>query len=117
MEDLRGQLRQALARAAVLAPGLVPLGMLFGASAVDAGWSVAQATVASAVVFAGAAQFAALAADREGASALAAVAIVLVVNSRYLLLTTAALELARPHAPRRGARMALALLVVDESYA
>lgn len=111
------QLRQAFARAAVLAPGIVPLGMLFGASAVAAGFSLAQASAASGLVFAGAAQFAALAAWSGGASVAAAVALVLVINSRYLLLTTAALELARPQAPRRPARILLSLLVVDESYA
>lgn len=111
------QVRQAAARALVLAPGIVPLGMLFGASAVAGGFDLAQAAATSGLVFAGAAQFAALAARSEGASLAAAIVLVLVINSRYLLLTTAALELARPQAPRRPMRVLLSLLVVDESYA
>lgn len=115
--EVAGQLRQAAARALALAPGLVPLGMLFGATAVAEGWTVGQAAAASATVFAGAAQFAALAVDAGDASVAAAVALVLVINSRYVLLATATLELARPQRPGPAARVLLALLVVDESYA
>lgn len=117
MSEARVQLRQAAARAAVLAPGIVPLGMLFGASAVAQGWSAGQALATSGLVFAGAAQFAALALHGKGASLAAVAAVVLVVNSRYFLLTTAALELARPDRPSRGSRVLLSLLVVDESFA
>jgi predicted branched-subunit amino acid permease len=117
MSEATGQLRQAAARALVLAPGIVPLGMLFGASAMAQGWSLPQALATSGLVFAGAAQFAALALHGQGASLAAVAAVVLVVNSRYFLLTTAALELARPGKPSRGERIALSLLVVDESYA
>jgi len=88
--------RRAIASALPLAPGIVPLGVVFGATAVDAGLSVTGAVGTSALVFAGAAQFAAVGLLLQGASALAA--IVFVINARYLLLWAATLELGRREA-------------------
>lgn len=108
---------QGLARALTLAPGLVPLGLLFGAAAVKAGLSAPAATAASALVFAGGAQFAAVGLLASGAGPLAIAGVVAVVNSRYLLLSAATLDLARRAGARAPARVALALGTVDESFA
>jgi 4-azaleucine resistance transporter AzlC len=110
-------LRDALARTLPLAPGIVPLGLLFGATAVSAGFTLPQATLLSAVVFAGTAQFASVALASAGASLAAILATVAMINSRYLLMTIAALEPARRAGAARATRVALALGVVDETYA
>lgn len=104
-------------RALSLAPGIVPLGMIFGAAAVAVGITPAAATVMSAVVFAGGAQFAAVGLAATGASVLEVTGLVLVINSRYFLLSAAALDLARKAKGGRLGRVAVALGVVDESFA
>src|SRR5438067_9871764 len=91
--------------------------MLFGASAVAAGFSPAAAVALSAVVFAGGAQFAAVGLMATSASWLAASALVAVINSRYFLLSAAALDLGRKSGATRGQRVGLALGTVDESFA
>lgn len=113
----RPPIAEGILRALTLAPGLVPLGLLFGAAAAEAGMSPSAATLVSALVFAGGAQFAAVGLLATGASALAITGIVAIVNSRYLLLSAATLDLARRAGARAPARIALALGTVDESYA
>jgi len=108
---------EAALRALTLAPGIAPLGALFGASAVAAGFSPAAAVALSAVVFAGGAQFAAVGLVATGASMLAASALVAVINSRYFLLSAAALDLGRKAGAARAERVGLALGTVDESFA
>src|SRR5688572_5181431 len=104
-------------RALSLAPGIAPLGAVFGAAAVAAGFSPAAAVALSAVVFAGGAQFATVGLVATGAGALAASLLVFVVNSRYFLLSAATLDLARRSGATRGQRILAALGVVDESFA
>lgn len=104
-------------RALTLAPGILPLGMLFGAAAVGAGLDPAQATAMSAIVFAGGAQFAAVGLVATGARVLEASLLVLVINSRYFLLSAAALDLARRAKASTPGRVLVALGVVDESFA
>lgn len=111
----RHPVAQAALRALTLAPGIVPLGAVFGATAVNVGLSPAAAVALSAVVFAGGAQFALL--GLLSAGALATTGIVAVVNSRYFLLSAATVELGRRAGAGRGARVGLALGTVDESYA
>jgi len=113
----RHPLAEAALRGLSLAPGIVPLGMLFGATAVGAGISAPGATLLSAIVFAGAAQFASVAIFAGGAGALAGVALVAIINARYFLLSAAALDLARRAGATRTERILVALGVVDESYA
>lgn len=113
----RHPIAEGALRALTLAPGIVPLGMVFGAAASGAGIPLAGATLLSAVVFAGGAQFASVALFAQSAAALSIVALVAIINSRYFLLSTAALDIARRSGARRGQRWLLALGVVDESYA
>lgn len=91
--------------------------MVFGAYASTVGFSPAAAAVMSAFVFAGTAQFAAVGLAAQGAAAASAIALVALINSRYLLLSAAALDLARKARASRGERVLVALGVVDESYA
>lgn len=108
---------EGAARAASLAPGILPLGMVFGAAAVSAGLSPLAATLLSALVFAGGAQFAAIGLLAQGALAIYGIALVAVVNSRYFLLSAATLDLGRKRGARPFQRTLLALGVVDETYA
>lgn len=108
---------QGALRALTLAPGIVPLGMVFGAAAATAGFSPLAATLLSALVFAGGAQFASVGLFAAGASALAIVALVAIINSRYFLLSAGALDMARRSGATWWQRVLVALGVVDESYA
>ncbi|MEA3198801.1 MAG: hypothetical protein QOE90_229 [Thermoplasmata archaeon] len=112
-----GEARRAVARALTLAPGLVPLGLLFGASAVKVGLSPGAAIAISALVFAGGAQFAAVGLVATGAALAAIAGTVLLINARYFLLSTATLEMGRKTGARGWQRVLLALGTVDESYA
>lgn len=113
----RGILLQGVGRALTLAPGIAPLGLLFGAAATAAGLGVLPAALLSAFVFAGGAQFASVGLFATGAGALATTLLVALINSRYFLLSAAALELGRRAGATRPQRVGLALGVVDESYA
>lgn len=108
---------EGAARALTLAPGIVPVGMLFGATAVAAGLTPAAATLMSALVFAGAAQFASVGLFTAGAAAASAIALVAIVNARYFLLSAATLDMGRRARASGGQRILLALGVVDETYA
>lgn len=113
----RSPVAEGALRALSLAPGIVPLGMVFGAAAATAGIDPLAATTMSALVFAGGAQFAAVALMGAGAAALSAIGLVLIVNSRYFLLSAAALDLARRSSATRAQRILMAIGVVDETYA
>lgn len=104
-------------RALSLAPGIVPLGLVFGATAVEAGIPVSGAVLLSALVFAGGAQFATAALVATGASVLTVVGLVFLINARYFLLSTATIDLGRRAGAGPASRVALALGTVDESYA
>lgn len=108
---------EGVLRALTLVPGILPLAIVFGATAANAGFSPAAATALSALIFAGGAQFAAIGLLASGAGVFSATAIVAIVNSRYFLLSAAVLDLARRAKARASARVGLALGVVDESYA
>ena len=95
--------------------GVVPFGMIYGALAVGAGMSPAVAQAASAIIFAGSAQF--LTAQLIGTGAPAAVIIVsaIIVNVRHLLYSASMAPYLRPLRPLW--RWGLAYLLTDEAYA
>lgn len=101
----------------LLSPGVVPLGLIFGATAAAAGFSSASAALFSLLVLAGATQFAAVALLETGAGLLAVTGLIIIMNARYLLLSAAALDIARRSQMSRAGRILLALGVVEESYA
>lgn len=95
-------------------------GAVFGVTARDAGLTAWETALMSAFVFAGAAQFAAVALWSAGASALQIVATTFVVNLRYLLMgASMARFLSKRHGRPlpRAALAALAAGLSDESYA
>lgn len=108
---------EGAARALALAPGTIPLGLVFGATAAQAGFTPAMAVAMYATVFAGGTQLAAVGLHDAGAPVLAVVALVAVVNARYVLLGAATLDLARRHGAAAWQRWLLALGVIDEAYA
>ena len=93
--------------------GLV-LSMSFGVLARQAGFTALQTIVTAVVVFAGSAQFAALAVLTGGGSALAAVAAGTLMNGRFLAMGTA-LAPSLPGGPVKRALQGQA--VVDSSWA
>ncbi|HEX5088607.1 MAG TPA: AzlC family ABC transporter permease [Nocardioides sp.] len=90
------------------------LSMSFGVLAREAGFSALQAIVMSAIVFAGSAQFAALAVLASGGSAAAAIAAGTMMNGRFLAMGMA-LAPSLPGGP--GRRAAQGQAVVDASWA
>lgn len=93
---------------------VVPFAMLFGALATDAGLSLFEVITFSAVVFAGAAQFAALQLMHDHAPLLVILATSLAVNLRMVMYSISL----SPHlgvAPL-GIRAAIAYFLVDQSY-
>jgi 4-azaleucine resistance transporter AzlC len=90
------------------------LSMSFGVLARQAGFSALQAILTAAIVFAGSAQFAALAVLASGGTALAAVAAGTLMNGRFLAMGTAL----APSLPGGAAKRALqGQTVVDSSWA
>ncbi|MEA2250698.1 MAG: hypothetical protein QOI62_1888 [Solirubrobacteraceae bacterium] len=95
-----------------IAGGLLALS--FGAVAQDAGLSAVAAVVMSAIVFAGSAQFAAIAILAQGGTVAAAVAAAALMNSRFLPMGVA-LAPSLPGGPLRRAAQGQA--IVDASWA
>ncbi|HSH69581.1 MAG TPA: AzlC family ABC transporter permease [Deferrisomatales bacterium] len=95
--------------------GYLPIGLAFGVLAQKAGLTPWQVTAMSVLVFAGSAQFIAVAMLQEGAAAAAIVVTTLVVNLRHFLMSSA---LSVPLRGRgRGFLALFAYGVTDESFA
>ncbi len=90
------------------------VGIPFGVVARQAGLDLAQTSGMSVIVFAGAAQFAAIELLRSGAPAGLIVLTVLLLNLRHVLMGIALRPVLRA---TRARRAALAYLLVDESFA
>jgi len=99
---------------ATIALAVLTFGISFGVLARAAGLDGAQVIAMSAIVFAGSAQFAAVAALDGGASALSAALAGIALNSRYLPL---GLVVGRSLGGGAAGRAASAHLVIDESVA
>ncbi len=82
-------LRQGLRRMLPVGLFVLPFGIAFGAAAVDAGMTTLQAVVMSALVFAGASQFAALDLWHTPLPYLSLALVVLAVNARHIILGAA----------------------------
>ncbi len=92
-----------LAAAVPIAIGYFPIAFSFGVAATRAGLSVSEAVLLSAVVFAGAAQFLALALITGGASLWVAAVTLVAMNLRHVLYAPALLKRAGPAASTRHA--------------
>jgi len=93
----------------------VVVGITYGVVARQSGLSVAEASGSSLLVFAGAAQFAAVGLLREGAGTLEVAASVLLINLRHLLMAASL----RPHFARASfvERLGLGYILTDEAFA
>jgi 4-azaleucine resistance transporter AzlC len=95
--------------------GVAPFGLIFGALAIGAQLSAAQAQAMSSVIFAGSAQFIAAQLFGVGASAAVIVMVVFVVNLRHALYSASVAPYLRHLGPAWKA--VLAYLLTDEAYA
>jgi 4-azaleucine resistance transporter AzlC len=112
VEASRGQLlRDGLAIAAYA----LPVGLVFGLTALQAGYSLLDVMANSAIAFAGGAQFAAAGLVKTGASWLAIAGVVGLINARHLLYS-AALAPYTTGSSRRE-RAAMAHFLTDETFA
>jgi len=95
--------------------GVFPFGLIYGALALDAGLSPAEAQAMSAIVFAGSAQFVAAQLIRESVPGLVIVLTIAVVNLRHMLYSASI----APFLARLPARWKAlcAYLLTDEAYA
>ncbi len=108
--------QQGLRDSLPIGAGYLPIGFTFGVVAIQAGLSIWQAFLVSALMFAGASQFVFVALVSTGAAGWTLVSAVLLMNMRHLfygpsLLST--LALARPRVPR----CLLAFGLTDEVFA
>ena len=104
-------LRDGLAIAAYA----MPVGLVFGLTALQAHYSLLDVIANSAIAFAGGAQFAAAGLVKDGASWLAIAGVVALVNARHLLYS-AALGPYAGDRPRRE-RALMAHFLTDETFA
>ena len=95
--------------------GVAPFGMIYGIAALSAGVPAWLAQLASAVVFAGAAQLVIVQMLAAGAGALPIALTSGLLNLRHVLYSASMAEYVR-HLPRRW-RLLLAYLLTDEAYA
>jgi predicted branched-subunit amino acid permease len=95
--------------------GVIPFGLLFGAAAVDAGFTVAEVVGSSVIVFAGASQIAIVELLGDGATVLVAVATALMINLRMLVYSASLAPYFADHG--RGERLGAAYLLTDQAYA
>lgn len=94
--------------------GVVPFGVVFGASAVDAGMGIAEVLGFSVLVFAGASQLAAVELLRDGSGVLVTAATIWVINLRHLMYGASL----GPHlvGTSRPGRWLGAYLLTDQAY-
>jgi len=114
----RARVREFLAGCRDEAPlqlGVVPFGMLYGIGALAAGMPAWLAQLASAVVFAGAAQLVIVQMLTSAAGALPIGLTAALLNLRHVLYSASVADYVR-HLPRRW-RLLLAYLLTDEAYA
>ena len=98
-----------------IVPGVLPFAMIYGASAVEIGMPPAIAMLMSLVLFAGAAQLAAVQLISSGAAVPVVVLTALVINLRFVMYSASL----GPHLRhlRRRSRALLAYLLTDQAYA
>ncbi|NLB18251.1 MAG: AzlC family ABC transporter permease [Syntrophomonadaceae bacterium] len=93
----------------------LPLGLAFGVLATEAGLTISEATLMSALVFTGAGQYIAIGLLAAGGSAFTIIMANFLVNIRYLLFSTSLV----PHLKKipTGLASVLMLGLTDETYA
>lgn len=81
--------------------GYVPVGIAFGVAAIKAGFTALEATLLSAIVYAGASQFLVLALVGSGAPILVTALSIIATNLRHVFYGPAIIEAARENASKR----------------
>jgi 4-azaleucine resistance transporter AzlC len=113
--ELRASRRQLLADSAGLAVGAVGFGFVYGLAAREAGFSPIEAVAMSTIVYAGAAQFAAVGYVASGLAWPGIILLTALLNARHLLYSAAMRPWLRDvPLPRRAV---MAHLLTDESFA
>jgi 4-azaleucine resistance transporter AzlC len=95
--------------------GIIPFGMIYGVLAISAGLSVGLSQATSAIIFAGASQFAMVQLLGAGAQAWVVILTVVVLNLRHVLYS-ASIAPHFQHLPARW-KAILAYFLTDEAYA
>ena len=95
--------------------GIVPFGLVAGASVIEAGFGVAEAVGMSLFVNAGASQIVATALFKEGAPLAVVIGTALVVNARMFIYSTSIAPVLGSASPRL--RPLLGHMLVDQNYA
>jgi 4-azaleucine resistance transporter AzlC len=110
-----GAFRRGVRDMTPLLIGIAPFGAVAGIAAINAGLSLLQALGMSVIVFAGAAQLAALELINQGAPMSVVVVTAVVINLRMLMYSASI----APHFQSYGARVkaGLAYLLTDQAYA
>lgn len=107
--------RAGLGDAVPVLLGMVPFGLVVGASSVEAGLGVEGAVIGSLVVFAGAAQLAAIDLLGRDAPLVVVVATIAVINLRFLLYSASLSPLLADRRPVQ--RLGAAYVLTDQAYA
>jgi len=115
VDPVRASRRQMVGDGMAIAAYALPVGLVFGLTALQAHYSLVDVMANSAIAFAGGAQFAAAGLVKTHASWLAIAAIVALVNARHLLYSAALLPYAGER-PRRE-RALMAHFLTDETFA
>lgn len=112
---VRSEVRRALVEGWPIFLSDILVGVAFGVAARSGGLTALEASAMSILIFAGAAQFAAVELVAAGAAPLLIVASVLLINLRHLLMGASL----RPYLGKRplGVRLLAAYLLTDESFA
>lgn len=110
-----GEVRSGARAVAPMLVGVVPFGLVAGASPGEHGLGAGAAIGFSTIVFAGASQLAAIDVLGDGGSALVAAVAAWTINLRMLLYSASL----APHLAREslGTRLGLAYLLTDQAYA
>lgn len=114
-EALRANRRRLLTEALGIAVSAIGFGFVYGLSARDAGFSPIEAVAMSTIVFAGAAQFAAVGYVASGLPWPGVILLTFLLNARHLLYSAALAPWLR-HVPF-ARRAVMAHLLTDEAFA
>ena len=107
--------RDAVRDMSPLLIGVAPFGIIAGVTAVDAGLSPVQAFALSPVIFAGAAQLAAIGLLARDAAVAVVILTPLVINARHIMYSAALAPWFRPLPA--GRKAALAYVMTDQAFA
>jgi 4-azaleucine resistance transporter AzlC len=110
-----GGVRRGFLRFAALTPFVIPFGIAYGAAAVEAGFTAAQAVTMSALVFAGASQFAVLEVWADPVPWIAVLTLAATVNARFFVMSAALARWANALPP--GRRFLALCTLADANFA